>query len=467
MPHPEGVGISRMLPPHALCLRRAWDLPLIIRILYTKMVKQDSSNLKHWFRLLHFRFLEKRESGTYNQALEVKACSVCSEIGSYTVHLSVTSTQQRARETELCETDGLLASGLYDQTSANYGASRIQSAQDGSRNSNKNNNCSAVTLFRCLTAMLPEGSTRVGMLPGYPSLDRGSREAEVGFERQTFRSPHEWRNRSRAVDEFPATLKVVFKKAFSCNTLPVPSCHAIRRKQEGWDTARLSKPRQGKSTGGGLVRSTDPPSGTKAELNIKEWGPRDPHCAWLETLQDMAANRCQWRSCCQFLSRLPDIDSMTSVFNTDASLPYNHDLFESFIVKKIMKPNASSGDGHILQWGLLYATENSLSKCLVRNSLTPSHTSYGPETEIVEHMKMSQFRCSNRSSLTAIQQNSPYCSLTHESLETPQVSRISQSDPSLVDLICHTIMRNNTTSKIRKALHNFVCFSLERKWRVQ
>ncbi|KAG5451742.1 hypothetical protein CSKR_109171 [Clonorchis sinensis] len=28
------------------------------------------------------------------------------------------------------------------------------------------------------------------------------------------------------------------------------------------------------------------------------------------------------------------IDSMTSVFNTDASLPYNHDLFESLIVKK-------------------------------------------------------------------------------------------------------------------------------------
>ncbi|KER34212.1 hypothetical protein T265_12445, partial [Opisthorchis viverrini] len=36
------------------------------------------------------------------------------------------------------------------------------------------------------------------------------------------------------------------KKAFSCSTLPVPSCHATRRKHEGWDTARLSKPRQGK-----------------------------------------------------------------------------------------------------------------------------------------------------------------------------------------------------------------------------
>ncbi|KAG5453231.1 hypothetical protein CSKR_111918 [Clonorchis sinensis] len=31
------------------------------------------------------------------------------------------------------------------------------------------------------------------------------------------------------------------------------------------------------------------------------------------------------------------IDSMTSVFNTDASLPYNHDLFEILIVKKRIK----------------------------------------------------------------------------------------------------------------------------------
>ncbi|KAG5452473.1 hypothetical protein CSKR_201689, partial [Clonorchis sinensis] len=31
------------------------------------------------------------------------------------------------------------------------------------------------------------------------------------------------------------------------------------------------------------------------------------------------------------------IDSMTSVFNTDASLPYNHDLFESLRVKRRIK----------------------------------------------------------------------------------------------------------------------------------
>ena len=36
------------------------------------------------------------------------------------------------------------------------------------------------------------------------------------------------------------------------------------------------------------------------------WGPREPPNAWLETLQDMAANRSQWRMCCQSLSRSSD-----------------------------------------------------------------------------------------------------------------------------------------------------------------
>ncbi|KAG5453190.1 hypothetical protein CSKR_112752 [Clonorchis sinensis] len=48
-------------------------------------------------------------------------------------------------------------------------------------------NRSAVAPFRCLTAMSPQGSTRVGIQPGCPSLDRGSREAEFGFEPRTFR----------------------------------------------------------------------------------------------------------------------------------------------------------------------------------------------------------------------------------------------------------------------------------------
>ncbi|KER28358.1 hypothetical protein T265_04815 [Opisthorchis viverrini] len=49
-------------------------------------------------------------------------------------------------------------------------------------------NRSAVTPFRCLAAMPPEGNMWAIILPGCPSLDRGRREAEVGFEPQTLQS---------------------------------------------------------------------------------------------------------------------------------------------------------------------------------------------------------------------------------------------------------------------------------------
>ncbi|KAG5449303.1 hypothetical protein CSKR_100611 [Clonorchis sinensis] len=46
----------------------------------------------------------------------------------------------------------------------------------------------AMSHSRCPTAMPPEGRKRAGILPDCPSLDRGSREAEVGFEPRTLRS---------------------------------------------------------------------------------------------------------------------------------------------------------------------------------------------------------------------------------------------------------------------------------------
>ena len=36
-------------------------------------------------------------------------------------------------------------------------------------------------------------------------------------------------------------------------------------------------------------------------VRIPGWGPRDEPCAWLFALSDMAANRSQWRSCCETL----------------------------------------------------------------------------------------------------------------------------------------------------------------------
>ncbi|GAA53566.1 ATP-binding cassette transporter [Clonorchis sinensis] len=67
------------------------------------------------------------------------------------------------------------------------GKMNIQTGTRKPKNKNRINR-SAVALFRCLAAMPPEGSTRAGILPGCPSLDRGSREAEAGFEPRTFRS---------------------------------------------------------------------------------------------------------------------------------------------------------------------------------------------------------------------------------------------------------------------------------------
>ncbi|KER24388.1 hypothetical protein T265_07945 [Opisthorchis viverrini] len=49
-------------------------------------------------------------------------------------------------------------------------------------------NYPAVAPFRCQAAIPQEGGTRAVILPGCPSLDRGCREAEVGFEPRTFRS---------------------------------------------------------------------------------------------------------------------------------------------------------------------------------------------------------------------------------------------------------------------------------------
>ncbi|KER31787.1 hypothetical protein T265_02019 [Opisthorchis viverrini] len=52
----------------------------------------------------------------------------------------------------------------------------------------KKDNRPTMASFGCLATRPPEGSTRVGILPVRPSLDRGSREAEVRFEPRPFRA---------------------------------------------------------------------------------------------------------------------------------------------------------------------------------------------------------------------------------------------------------------------------------------
>ncbi|KER28264.1 hypothetical protein T265_04866 [Opisthorchis viverrini] len=65
------------------------------------------------------------------------------------------------------------------------------------------------------------------------------------------------------------------------------------------------------------------------------WGPRAPHCVWVETLQDMAAKRYQWRSCCQFLSRLPELSNKSWLYGSEASV-LNTDVMLSMMMMRDM-----------------------------------------------------------------------------------------------------------------------------------
>ncbi|KER32136.1 hypothetical protein T265_01756 [Opisthorchis viverrini] len=73
----------------------------------------------------------------------------------------------------------------------NYGKAIINLARIYQKMLKKSNRTSQVQLSNFedpIGVRLPEGSTRAAILPGCPSLDRTSREAEVGSEPRTFRS---------------------------------------------------------------------------------------------------------------------------------------------------------------------------------------------------------------------------------------------------------------------------------------
>ncbi|KER28586.1 hypothetical protein T265_13551, partial [Opisthorchis viverrini] len=81
-------------------------------------------------------------------------------------------------------------------------------------------------------------------------------------------------HRVGAVPEFPSTNRRRF--SFGCSTPSVPNCHATRSRHEGWDTARLPKPRQGKSGGRGRVRATDLPVNGPCSTDKTQTGGRSP-----------------------------------------------------------------------------------------------------------------------------------------------------------------------------------------------
>ncbi|KAG5443807.1 Scoloptoxin SSD976 [Clonorchis sinensis] len=73
---------------------------------------------------------------------------------------------------------------LEDEKGSKLGSMYFSRKLSGSRTVSKD----VTTLFTCLIATPPEKSMRAEILPGFPRLDRGSGEAEMGFEPRTFRS---------------------------------------------------------------------------------------------------------------------------------------------------------------------------------------------------------------------------------------------------------------------------------------
>ncbi|KER22241.1 hypothetical protein T265_09609 [Opisthorchis viverrini] len=132
--------------------------------------------------------------------------------------------------------------------------------------STTNNNRSAVTHFRCLTSMPFEGSTRAEILPGCPSLDRGSREAEVGFESLTFWSKSallptkSWSCYCSAVTPFMCPAAMPPEGSTRAGILP--GCPSLDR--ESREAEFGSEPRTSRS----VVRGLNPTSASPLPLSM-------------------------------------------------------------------------------------------------------------------------------------------------------------------------------------------------------
>ncbi|KER33980.1 hypothetical protein T265_00185 [Opisthorchis viverrini] len=86
--------------------------------------------------------------------------------------------------------------------------------------------------------------------------------------------------------------------------------------------------------------------GAVGATRLPGWGPRDPHCAWLETLQDMAANRCQWRPCCQFLSRLPELSNKSWLYGSEALVLSTDVMVDLMMMMTMCHQKKALGLGH-------------------------------------------------------------------------------------------------------------------------
>ncbi|KER24509.1 hypothetical protein T265_07826 [Opisthorchis viverrini] len=102
----------------------------------------------------------------------------------YALLMSSTKSETRVRAPLWCGLTGIITPEQEDDRSNESGVTmnnRILSRAT-----------KTIAPFRCLAAMPQEGVTRAGILPGCSSLDKGSQEAEVGFEPRTFLSDRQW-----------------------------------------------------------------------------------------------------------------------------------------------------------------------------------------------------------------------------------------------------------------------------------
>ncbi|KER29541.1 hypothetical protein T265_03841 [Opisthorchis viverrini] len=229
-----------------------------------------------------------------------------------------------------------------------------------------------------------EGSTRAGILPGCPSLDRERRDAEVGFETRRFRT----------ITFIIDSMTLVFNTGAS-----LPYNHDFF---EGLTVKKRVK------------------DGDRVILTVSGWR---HYNIWLPT--DVSGVLVV-SFCPECLSECLDVfsnkswlyGSETSVLNTDVMLSMM--MMMMMMVKHtqhMCQPTQLLVLNTYFNGGTRRTTENTLSNCRVTDTPTLTLTSYCSGTTIVEHLKTPQFRRRNRPSLTVIQRNIPHCSSIHTSIE--------------------------------------------------
>ncbi|KER20731.1 hypothetical protein T265_10784 [Opisthorchis viverrini] len=178
--------------------------------------------------------------------------------------------------------------------------------------------------------------------------------------------------------------------------LPLKNVSSTRNRV-GWDMCCVCRtivcPTH--SGGSGEVANSYPIRGGMKEITkrlgavgatrLSEWGPRDPNCTWLETLQDMASTKSLPPSTFILFSTIR-LANKSMLYDSEA-LVLNTDVMLSMTIMMM------------------------ICRMQFTNTLTPSTTSHASEASVVENLKTPHIIYPKRSCLAPIQQHSPYCSL--------------------------------------------------------